>query len=208
MYTKVLNELQTMSIIPSTDLVSDLGTSSKRYNVGYIRKITTNSVGQVSIGDGTGLLGISSVNIGNGSGGSGIPDYSISIGRGANSEQSHSSSICIGYASGQKGSAQRSGIVSIGHSAGTGVSGTQGLMNNAIAIGSSASIAGGSVDSVAIGAGATGNSVLNNYSVAIGSGAGSAGQGSNCIAISTGPAWVSGIPDVTVSDRVRRPTFF
>ena len=56
-------------------------------------------------------------------------------------------------------------------------------MNNAIAIGSSASYVGGGVDSVAIGAGANGNSVLNNYSVAIGSGAGSAGQGSNCIAI-------------------------
>ena len=182
-YTEVLNELRSLNIIPATDLQYDLGTSSKRYNVGYIRKITTNSVGQVSIGDGASTLGTSSVNIGNASGGSGAPDYSVSIGRGANSEQSHTSSICLGYASGQKGTVQKSGIVAIGHSAGTGISGVQGMNNNAIAIGASSSLNGGGTDSIAIGAGANGNSVANNYSVAIGSGAGSAGQGSNCIAI-------------------------
>lgn len=182
-YTEVLNELRTLNVKPATDLGSDLGDPNKRYNVGYIRKITTNSVGQVSIGDNASTLGTSSVNIGNGSGGSGAPDYSVSIGRGANSEQSHTASICLGYAAGQKGTAQRSGIVAIGHSAGTGITGVQGMLNNAIAIGASASLNGGGVDSVAIGAGANGNSVANSYSVAIGSGAGNAGQGSNCIAI-------------------------
>ena len=182
-YTEVLNELRSLNIIPATDLEYNLGTSSKRYGTGFIRKITTNSVGQVSIGDAAGTGGISSVNIGNGSGGSGEPNYSVSIGRGANSEQSHSSSICLGYAAGQKGTQQRSGIVAIGHSAGTGISGVQGMLNNSIAIGASASLNGGGVDSVAIGAGANGNSVANSYSVAIGSGAGNAGQGSNCIAI-------------------------
>ena len=182
-YTEVLNELRTLNVKPATDLGADLGDANKRYNTGFIRKITTNSVGQVSIGDNTSTLGISSVNIGNGAGGSGEPSYSVSIGRGANSEQSHSGSICLGYASGQKGTTQRSGIIAIGHSAGTGITGVQGMLNNAIAIGASASLNGGGVDSVAIGAGANGNSVANNYSVAIGSGAGSAGQGSNCIAI-------------------------
>jgi hypothetical protein len=182
-YTEVLNELRSLNIIPATDLQYDLGTSTKRYGTGFIRKITTNSVGQVSIGDGASTLGTSSVNIGNGSGGSGEPNFSVSIGRGANSEQSHTASICLGYASGQKGTTQRSGIVAIGHSAGTGISSVQGMMNNAIAIGSSASLNGGAVDSIAIGAGANGNSVANDYSIAIGSGAGSAGQGNHCIAI-------------------------
>jgi len=182
-YSEVLNELRTLNVKPATDLGADLGDANKRYNVGYIRKITTNSVGQVSIGDNANTLGTSSVNIGNASGGSGTPDYSVSIGRGANSEQSHSSSICLGYASGQKGTTQRSGIIAIGHSAGTGISSVQGMLNNAIAIGASARLNGGGVDSVAIGAGANGNSVANSYSVAIGSGAGNAGQGSNCIAI-------------------------
>lgn len=182
-YTEVLNELRTMNVKPITDLGSDLGDSNKRYNTGFIRKITTNSVGQVSIGDGASTLGTSSVNIGNGSGGSGAPDFSVSIGRGANSEQSHTASICLGYASGQKGTVQKSGIIAIGHSAGTGISGVQGMNNNAIAIGSSSSLNGGGVDSVAIGAGANGNSVANDYSIAIGSGAGSAGQGNHCIAI-------------------------
>lgn len=182
-YTEVLNELRSLNIIPATDLEYNLGTSSKRYGTGFIRKITTNSVGQVSIGDGTGTGGISSVNIGNGSGGNGEANYSVSIGRGANSEQSHSSSICLGYASGQKGTQQRSGIIAIGHSAGTGISSVQGMMNNAIAIGSSASLNGGAVDSIAIGAGANGNSVANDYSIAIGSAAGSANQGNHCIAI-------------------------
>jgi len=183
LYTEVLNELRSLNIIPATDLEYNLGTLSKRYNTGFIRKITTNSVGQVSIGDGTGTGGISSVNIGNGSGGSGEANYSVSIGRGANSEQSHSSSICLGYAAGQKGTQQRSGIVAIGHSAGTGITGVQGMLNNAIAIGASASLNGGAVDSIALGAGANGNSVANDYSIAIGSGAGSAGQGNHCIAI-------------------------
>lgn len=183
LYSQVLNELQTKNVKPITDLGSDLGDANKRYNVGYIRKITTNSVGQVSIGDGASTLGTSSVNIGNASGGSGTPDFSISIGRGANSEQSHTASICLGYASGQKGTAQRNGIIAIGHSAGTGISGVQGMLNNAIAIGSSASLNGGAVDSIAIGPGANGNSVANDYSVAIGSGAGNVGQGNHCIAI-------------------------
>jgi hypothetical protein len=186
LYTEVLNELRSLNIVPATDLEYNLGTSTKRYNYGYFRRIASNTSGQVAIGDGAGTAGTSSINIGFNAGG-GTPDYSVSIGRSANTV-GHTRSIAIGYASGQNGGTAFDYTTSIGFQAGFGVSGSSvnQMKTYATAIGYSAGMNGLGTSAIAIGTNSgagTSGSALKDYGVSIGDSSARAGQGTNAIAI-------------------------
>ena len=167
-------------VFPDGNLTRNIGSSVLNYSTINVRRIITNSLGQVSIGDSAGIGGTSSVNIGNGAGGSGNPDFSVSIGRGANSG-SAKTSICLGYASGQNNNGG-GGSIAIGHQCGTGLSGN-GIKAGSVSVGAASAYNGLGINAVSIGSSACYSSTTNDYAVSIGSEAGKNSQGTNAIAI-------------------------
>jgi hypothetical protein len=156
-------EVSTLPIVTST-LTAATSITTRRI-------ISSDSLGQVSIGYGASTLGNSSVAIGLNAGGG---TTSVSIGAEANIN-SVAYAVAVGYQAGKSNNLGNN--ICIGNKAGS-----DGLKDQAVAIGNLAGYYGVSTNSVAIGHG-SGYSGLGANSVAIGYYSGSSGSGSNTVAI-------------------------